>query len=144
MIRRNFHQRLFRRAFSLIELIVVVAILGTIIGVALPQWQKAASVKALEKRNANLRTLNITGDRVSLQDQGYWVDTVAGSNWVPAWPLLFKDPIPTTDETKRERAEDVVGYFFDEGYLPGHLRGSLDLSGIGYEASGYFVPVAMD
>lgn len=133
-----------RKAFTIIELLVVVVVLGIMIGVAIPQWQRANTVKAVEKRNANLRTLNITGDRVSLKDQGFWVATPSGSNWVPAWPQLFKDPIPTTDEMKRDRALSVAEYFFDEGYLPVHLRNTIDLEGIGYEATGYFVPVAMD
>lgn len=130
-----------RRAFTLIEILVVVAVLGIIIGVAIPQWQRANTVRALEKRNANLRTLNITGDRATLKDQGLWI---TGGNWVPAWPLQFKDPIPTTDAMKKDRAVDVVAFFFDEGFLPEHLRDTIDLEGIGYEASGYFVPVSMN
>lgn len=134
----------FRKAFSIIELLVVVTVLGIIVGVAIPQWNRASTIRAVEKRNANLRTLNITGDRISLKDQGLWISTPSGTNWVPAWPLLFKDPIPTTDEQKMARALDVVDYFFNQGYLPEHLRNTIDLEGIGYEASGYFVPVAMD
>lgn len=133
-----------RKAFTIIELLVVVTVLGVIVGVAIPQWNKVISIRALEKRNANLRTLNITGDRISLRDQGLWIASGGVANWVPAWPQLFKSPIPTTDEMKKERAVDVAEYFFDEGYLPEHLRDTLDLDGVGYEASGYFVPVAMD
>jgi prepilin-type N-terminal cleavage/methylation domain-containing protein len=149
----NKRRKLFR-AFSLIELLIVVAVLGIMIGIAIPQWNRSASIRAMEKRNANLRTLNITADRISLQeDDGRWVAGVDDNgdgkidndemNWVPVWPLQFVSPIPTTDQERAARAAVVAQWFFDGGWLPLHLEGSLDLEGIGYHPSGFFVPVAM-
>jgi prepilin-type N-terminal cleavage/methylation domain-containing protein len=134
-----------RKAFSLIELLVVITILGILVTVSYPSWSRAAAIRAVEKRNANLRTLNMTGDRLSLNDDGgptiYTTNGQTGyvtQKVLPGWPLLFPDQPGDTKTDWEARAKDVADYFFLEGYLPAHLQNVIDLEGIGFKYGQFF------
>lgn len=134
-----------RSAFSLIELLIVVTILGILVGVTYPSWSRAVSIRAMEKRNANLRTLNMTGDRITLSDTAGRVNRVTNSStglvsevWVPGWLDQFPDQVGDSPEQQKERAVDVTEYFLDDGWLPGHLRGVIAVEGIGFKFGQFF------
>ncbi len=134
------------RAFSLIELMIVVTILGILVVVTIPTWQRAQSIRTMEKRSANLRTLNMTGDRVTLADPTGRVvrftnpvTGVVNETWAPGWIDLFPDQVGSTEADDRARADAVAEYFLDNAWLPSHLRGVMDLEGIGFRY-GQFYP----
>lgn len=134
-----------RRAFSLIELLMVVTILGILVGVTLPAWNRAVSIRNMEKRNANLRTLNMTGDRLTLADTAGRVNRVTNSTtgfvaevWVPGWVDQFPDQVGDSPDQQEMRAVLVTEYFLDNGWLPGHLRGVIAVEGIGFKYGQFF------
>lgn len=99
----------------------------------------------MEKRNANLRTLNMTGDRITLSDTAGRVNRVTNSStglvsevWVPGWLDQFPDQVGDSPEQQKGRAVDVTEYFLDNGWLPGHLRGVIAVEGIGFKFGQFF------
>jgi len=134
-----------RKSFSLIEILMVVTILGILVGVSFPAWNRVASIRAVEKRNANLRTLNMTGDRISLNDDSgptiYITNGATGAvtqKVLPGWPELFPDQPGDSPTEWKARAKQVSDYFFAQGYLPGHLKNVIDLDGIGFKYGQFF------
>lgn len=135
------------KAFSLVEVLVAVAILGIIVGIAMPAWGKARLSANQARRDGNLHLLNSAADRATLDDNGrnfYYTNPATGtttSTWVPNWPRQFVDPIPTTQDEKNARASNVMGYFVTKGYIEQGRAQYINLDGVGYDASGYFIPI---
>jgi prepilin-type N-terminal cleavage/methylation domain-containing protein len=134
-----------QKGFSLIELLMVVTILGILVGVTYPAWNRAVSVRNMEKRNANLRTLNMTGDRLTLADTTGTVNRVTNPAtgivtevWVPGWLDQFPDQVGDSPVQQASRAVEVTEYFLDNGWLPGHLRGVIAVEGIGFKYGQFF------
>lgn len=70
VIHHGARARAFGRGFSLIELVIVVVIMGTVAAIAVPRMSQAAASARLASLSANLRVLNGAAEQYATEHEG--------------------------------------------------------------------------
>lgn len=98
------------RGFTLIELVIVIAIIGLLVAIAVPRMADARKKAAIATHNANVRTLegaaNMYMAEEGLPDANAGKDEVAP--YVQEWPKVPKGTGVLKDGTPDEGAEYTI------------------------------------
>ena len=81
-----------KRAFTLVEIMIVVLIIGILMGIAVPQWMKARTNSQQKTCITNLRAIDQAKEQFTMENQlknGDAIDAVA------AWAIYEKGAYPT-------------------------------------------------
>ena len=103
-----------RKGFTLIELVVVIAILGILVAIAVPKLSESRKNAAVSAHNANVRTLEsaasmfIAAEGVKEAEwKGSDATTEGWDKYLQAWP---KKPNGTAEKDINGEDVDGVGY----------------------------------
>lgn len=80
-----------KKAFTLIELIIVIAIIAILVAVAIPKYSQSRKKAQITAHNANVQMLKTAGEAALLEDaEVNWSDTNPATGYVDKWPKLPK------------------------------------------------------
>lgn len=112
-----------KRGFTLVELVVVIAILGILTAIAVPRYTNSRINAAVTAHNANVKTLESAAniailDGNTLPSNGWWKDkgeskngTVAGwGDYLQEWPEV---PELLKGKTFKKDKDDKTGVKFE-------------------------------
>lgn len=92
MFKKNSNKK--RRAFTLLELIIVVAIIALLVAIALPRFTASRQEAAITAHSANVRVLKSAAATYLASEGGEvtWTAANAGDNqYVEEWPSVPKN-----------------------------------------------------
>lgn len=81
-----------KRAFTLVEIMIVVLIIGILLGIAVPQWMKARTNSQQKTCISNLRAIDSSKEQYAMElglNQGDAINANA------AWTMFEKGPFPS-------------------------------------------------
>jgi prepilin-type N-terminal cleavage/methylation domain-containing protein len=127
-----------RKGFSLIELVVVMGILGTLIGVGFSSYSSSLTKSRDAKRKSDLHQIQVALEQYKQVNGTYpatsWVNSTAGTAWIPGLTSTYikslpVDPVNTVKTPPGAPDEDgnyVYGYYSVsnmDGLCPGIAAG---------------------
>lgn len=83
-----------KKAFTLIELIIVIAILALLIAIALPRYQKSREQAAITAHNANVKILKTATQQYLADSTKQEINKVSGNANSPEFLLQYLESTP--------------------------------------------------
>ncbi len=101
-----------KKGFTLVELVVVIAILGILAAIAVPRFANSQKNAAVSAHNANVRTLEGAANMFIAEGNlnFNWDNTSGKEDWteyLQSWPVLPKEIAVLEAEDKRTYEADV-------------------------------------
>jgi len=115
-----------RRAFTVIELLVVIGIVGVLLAILLPAAEHVRHQAYIDKCASNLRQIGLALSIYENENRG-------------AWPRTTYDPATADAPTKGTGATAADPFVAGSGVLPNDLTAGLFLLMMSFAAAGLFV-----
>jgi prepilin-type N-terminal cleavage/methylation domain-containing protein len=132
-----------RKAFTLIELLIVVAIIAILAAIAVPNFLEAQVRSKIARCRADMRTLMIAAESYRIDNNKYMPDNVPGKPDVYSWcvlstPIAYISSVPLSPFKETYNGNWQMGLWHYFGYWYGAWTGGVQVPNAGQNESGVY------